>query len=58
MIEQHVKYTGSARGRHILDDWDAHLPQFVKVIPIDYKRALGRLSREDAAAEREVAVND
>ena len=30
----------------------------MKVFPTDYKRALGRLSQEDAAVEREVAVND
>ncbi len=58
MIERHVTYTGSRRGRHILENWEAHLPYFVKVFPTDYKRALGRLSQEDAAVEREVAVND
>jgi glutamate synthase (NADPH/NADH) large chain len=58
MIEQHVKYTGSERGRHILESWEAHLPYFVKVFPTDYKRALGVLSREDEAVEREQAVRD
>jgi glutamate synthase (NADPH/NADH) large chain len=58
MIERHVMYTGSERGRRILENWEAHLPYFVKVFPMDYKRALGRLSQEDAAVEREVAVND
>jgi len=58
MIERHVAFTDSATGRRILEDWEAHLPYFVKVFPTDYKRALGRLSQEDAAVEREVAVND
>ncbi len=58
MIERHVTYTGSERGRHILEDWEAHLPYFVKVFPTEYKRALGRLSQEDEAVEREVAVSD
>jgi glutamate synthase domain-containing protein 3 len=58
MIENHVKHTGSERGRHLLDTWQAHLPYFVKVFPTDYKRALGRLSQEDAAVEREMAVRD
>jgi len=53
MIEQHVKHTGSARGQHILDEWDSCMPHFVKVFPTDYKRALGALSREDEAVERE-----
>ncbi|MDE0702142.1 MAG: glutamate synthase-related protein, partial [Rhodospirillaceae bacterium] len=40
LIERHVRYTNSARGRQILDDWDFYLPQFVKVMPVDYYRAL------------------
>ncbi len=40
LIEKHVHYTGSARGRRILDGWDSYLPQFVKVMPVDYYRAL------------------
>ncbi len=58
MIERHVKYTGSRRGQHILDDWESSLPHFVKVFPTDYKRALGVLSREDEAVEREEVVRD
>ncbi len=53
MIERHVKYTGSARGRQILLDWESSMPHFVKVFPTDYKRALGALSKEDEAIERE-----
>ncbi len=40
LIEKHVHYTGSARGRRILENWDSYLPQFVKVMPVDYYRAL------------------
>jgi glutamate synthase domain-containing protein 2/glutamate synthase domain-containing protein 1/glutamate synthase domain-containing protein 3 len=58
LLEKHAKYTGSEAGRHILGAWEAHLPYFVKVFPTDYKRALGRLSQEDAAVEREMAVRD
>lgn len=56
MIEKHVQYTGSRRGRSILEDWESALAHFVKVFPTDYKRALGRLSREDEAVEREEVV--
>ena len=34
--------TGSARARELLEDWDAALRQFVKVMPTDYRRALHR----------------
>ena len=32
--------TGSQLAGRVLDDWELHLPQFVKVMPRDYKRAL------------------
>ena len=40
LITNHVHYTGSARGRKILDDWDNYRTKFVKVMPVEYKRAL------------------
>jgi glutamate synthase domain-containing protein 2/glutamate synthase domain-containing protein 1/glutamate synthase domain-containing protein 3 len=58
MIEQHVRHTDSHRGQRILDDWESCMAHFVKVFPTDYKRALGMLSREDEAVERDEAVRD
>ncbi len=58
MIEDHLRHTGSGRAQSILDDWDQCLGHFVKVFPTEYKRALGRLSREDEAVERQEAVTD
>jgi glutamate synthase domain-containing protein 3 len=43
LVETHGRYTGSPRARRLLDDWEAHLPLFVKVMPIDYRRALARM---------------
>ena len=40
LIEQHAHYTNSERAREILKDWDNYLPKFVKVMPVDYRRAL------------------
>ena len=40
MIERHVTATGSDRGRAVLARWDELAPQFVKVMPKDYKRML------------------
>ncbi|HXG27568.1 MAG TPA: glutamate synthase large subunit [Nevskiales bacterium] len=45
MIEKHLEYTGSARAREVLADWDANVPRFVKVIPKDYKRMLACIKR-------------
>ncbi len=58
MIEQHLRHTGSRRAQRILDDWESSVAYFVKVFPTDYKRALGMLSREDEAVEREEVVRD
>ena len=40
LIEAHLKYTGSAKASRILKAWEAFLPKFVKVMPVDYKRVL------------------
>lgn len=40
MIASHVQYTGSTRGKLILENWDGYLQKFVRVIPRDYKRVL------------------
>ena len=36
MIEAHHKYTGSRKAKLVLDSWEAMLPKFVKIMPIDY----------------------
>ena len=52
MIKEHHENTGSKRASHILSTWDACLPFFVKVFPMEYRRVLGRMSKEDEATER------
>jgi len=39
-IEKHIHYTNSEVARKIVKDWDTWLPKFVKVMPVDYRRAL------------------
>ncbi len=53
MISLHFEYTGSRRAKDILADWDANLPFFVKVFPMEYRKVLGKMSKEDEAIERE-----
>jgi glutamate synthase domain-containing protein 3 len=45
MIERHLKYTGSARAKHVLENWEQMIPRFVQVMPRDYKRMLGCIKR-------------
>ena len=53
MVEKHQQFTGSTVAARILADWDVSLSQFVKVMPVDYKRALRELA--DAQAEATTA---
>jgi len=40
MIKKHFLYTESPVAKNILDNWEANLMHFVKVMPTDYKRVL------------------
>jgi glutamate synthase (NADPH/NADH) large chain len=51
LIQKHVHYTDSARGKEILDNWNATLPKFVKVMPVDYRRALQEMQAAQSATE-------
>ena len=44
LIENHTNYTGSTRASAILADWANTRTKFVKVMPIEYKRALTELA--------------
>jgi glutamate synthase (NADPH/NADH) large chain len=48
MIEKHLEYTGSARAREVLADWNASIPRFLKVIPKDYQRMLACIKKAHA----------
>ena len=54
LISRHLQYTDSPVARAILENWDSSLPQFVKVMPTDYKRVL--LERARAQEKQAVAV--
>jgi glutamate synthase domain-containing protein 3 len=43
MLDNHFRYTKSQRAAMILENWEAHLPLFVKVIPLDYRKVLERM---------------
>ncbi|NLP10619.1 glutamate synthase large subunit [bacterium] len=60
ILEDHYRLTNSPRAKMLLEDWDAHLPLFVKVMPIDYRQSLERMKlyedqdKETVAATEEV----
>ena len=40
LLSNHFKYTESSRAAYILKSWEESLPNWVKVIPKEYKRIL------------------
>ena len=40
LIRNHQKYTGSTRAAYILENWSDFRSKFVKVMPVEYRRAL------------------
>jgi glutamate synthase domain-containing protein 2/glutamate synthase domain-containing protein 3 len=48
LIGRHLQWTGSQQARRILDNWQEMSGKFVKVMPIDYRKALERLREREA----------
>jgi glutamate synthase (NADPH/NADH) large chain/glutamate synthase (ferredoxin) len=61
MIESHHAYTGSRKAKKVLEAWEAMLPKFVKIMPIDYKRVLAErkaaAAKEQAHKEKEMVAH-
>jgi len=55
LIANHVTYTGSEFARRILHDWTGMVPLFVKVMPIEYKKALERIRLQNMK-EQQVTI--
>jgi glutamate synthase domain-containing protein 3 len=55
LIEEHHRFTGSANGARVIEDWDAMVSRFVKVMPRDYKRVLAERKAREARAAAVVA---
>ena len=59
MISRHEKLTHSSRAKRILDTWADMVGRFVKVIPIDYRKALERMrERERRTTEQTPATEE
>jgi glutamate synthase (NADPH/NADH) large chain len=51
LLTRHLRCTGSVRARTILDNWGAYLPKFVKVMPVEYARALQELEKAQETSD-------
>ncbi|MCP5503044.1 MAG: glutamate synthase large subunit [Leptospiraceae bacterium] len=54
MIQSHVDYTGSKRAENILNNWNSELSRFIKVIPVDYQKALQKMQQNLKIAKETV----
>jgi glutamate synthase (NADPH) large chain len=50
LLEDHNRWTGSKRARELLDHWEQSRARFIKVFPIEYRRALDGMAARKAAA--------
>ena len=51
LLTRHLKYTGSGQAEKIIRDWAGYLPKFVKVMPVEYRRALKELEAAQRSSE-------
>ena len=58
LIEEHQRYTGSGPAERVLADWNAYLPKFVKVFPVDYRRVIEQRRQEIQHAVEELVADD
>ncbi len=47
LISRHYQFTGSKKAKMILDDPQKHIPEFIKIIPYDYKKVLQEQKLEE-----------
>ena len=58
LIKKHHRLTKSRNALAILDDWEAQLPLFVKVIPIDYRKVLERMKMNENRDDETLSVTE
>ena len=58
LIKKYVEYTGSEHAGRILNDWEEMLPKFVKVFPIDYRKALERIRAGQLEESEVLTITD
>ena len=56
-IQRHVNYTGSVKGKTLLDNWGEAAGRFLKVLPADYERVLNAVKKaEESGLEGDDAI--
>jgi glutamate synthase (NADPH/NADH) large chain len=52
MIQKHFQYTNSIKAKEMLDNWERTKNLFVKVIPMEYRAALGLTNPVDLQSRK------
>ncbi len=58
LIERHTAYTDSLVGKRILESWDESLPRFVKIMPIEYRKALEKIRERETQNTETTAITE
>ncbi|MBM4103752.1 MAG: glutamate synthase large subunit [Planctomycetes bacterium] len=58
LITKHEKMTRSSRARRILNAWPDMVGRFVKVIPIDYRKALERMRAQERRSTEQTPATE
>jgi glutamate synthase domain-containing protein 2/glutamate synthase domain-containing protein 1/glutamate synthase domain-containing protein 3 len=58
LVDRHMRYTSSEHATRLLRDWSEVAPRFVKVMPIDYRRALQRIHAEESKETDVMAITE
>jgi len=58
LVENHAEYTDSERATELLDDWDAVLDDFTKVMPDAYAEVIADRERDDVRNELPPAASE
>ncbi len=57
-IKKHVDFTGSSYAQRIVDKWEDMLPYFVKIMPVEYRRALERIQQQESKESEWVGMTE
>ncbi len=56
IISNHRHYTGSERARVILENWDDYRAKFVKIMPVEYRRAIREMADRKRQRSQQAAA--
>ncbi|NQU45172.1 hypothetical protein HQ520_17955, partial [bacterium] len=58
LLENHYRYTNSSRARMVLENQETHLPLFVKVMPVEYRKVLERMRQSEFRDSETVSATE